>query len=277
MDEVRWEYLRPRDMERRYNACPTVYVPFGSLEWHGYHNPLGVDTIKAHALCLRAARLGGGVVAPGTFWPIGGLPHPWTVRMTEEQVHALAAAIYEQMAHVGFRVVIAVTGHYGIEQVLHIKQAALEVMYRTGLAIYALPEFEVAVDLGYRGDHAAKWETSLIQALFPQLVDMSEAEPQGQPLDGVGGEDPRLHASAELGERAAELIAQRLSAASTRLLGYTQRQRSQFIVACAAQVRVLAAQAWGALRHPQYWEGVQALAVGEDAAAAAAFDSVPNP
>ena len=117
--------------------------------------------------------------------------------MSSELIHELAVAVFQQMAHVGFRVVIAVTGHYGIEQVLHIKKSALEVMYQTGLSIYALPEYEVAADEGYRGDHAAKWETSLTQFLFPELVDMNEAEPADRPMDGVGGEDPRVHASGE--------------------------------------------------------------------------------
>jgi len=275
MSEVRWENLRPRAMEQRVNEYPVVYVPFGSLEWHGYHNPLGVDTIKAHALCLRAAERGGGVVTPPTYWPIGGLPHPWTVRMSEELIHQLAVAIYEQMAHVGFKVVIAITGHYGVEQVLHIKKSALEVMYRSGLSIYALPEYEVAVDKGYRGDHAAKWETSLIQALFPDLVDMNEAEPEGQPLDGVGGEDPRIHASAELGEQTANLIVERLVTVADRLLKDTsQRERSRFIATSASHCQVLEQHKWSAFSVEEYWQAVTAIWQGNYQEAISAFASV---
>lgn len=275
MTEVRWENLRPRAMEQRVNEYPVVYVPFGSLEWHGYHNPLGLDTIKARALCLRAAERGGGIVTPATFWPIGGMPHPWTVRMSEELIHQLAVAIYEQMAHVGFKVIIAVTGHYGVEQVFHIKKSALEVMYRSGLSIYALPEYEVAADEGYRGDHAAKWETSLTQALFPDLVDMSEAEPEGQPLDGVGGEDPRTHASAELGEQMADLISERLVAVADRLLRNTsQRERSRFIAASASHCRVLERHKWGAFSAEEYWQGVTAIWKGNYQEAISAFTAV---
>jgi len=275
MSEVRWENLRPKAMEERVNEYPVVYVPFGSLEWHGYHNPLGLDTIKSRALCLRAAKCGGGIVTPATFWPIGGLPHPWTVRMSEELIHQLAVAIYEQMAHVGFKVIIAVTGHYGVEQVFHIKKSALEVMYRSGLSIYALPEYEVVVDEGYRGDHAAKWETSLAQTLFPDLVDMSEAEPEGQPLDGVGGEDPRIHASAELGERTANLISERLVAVADRLLKNTsQRERSRFIAASASHCRVLERHKWGALSEEEYWRGVTAIWKGNYQEAIGAFSAV---
>jgi creatinine amidohydrolase len=251
-------------MEQRVEDCPVVYVPFGSLEWHGYHDPLGVDTIKAHALCLRAAERGGGVVVPGTFWPIGGMPHPWTVRMSEQLVHELAVAVYEQMAHVGFKVVLAVTGHYGFEQVLHVKKAALEVMYRTGLSIYALPEYEVAVDTGYRGDHAAKWETSLIQALFPHLVDLGEAQSEIEAMDGVLGDDPRIHASPELGKRTAELIADRLVAVAHRLLSETSpRSRSRFIEVSSYHCRVLEQYGREAFKSEDYWRGVTALSLGD--------------
>jgi len=275
MSEVRWENLRPRDMEKRTNELPVVYVPFGSLEWHGYHNPLGLDAIKARALCLRAAEKYGGVVTPATFWPIGGLQHPWTVRMSSELIHQLAVAIYQQMAHVGFRVVIAVTGHYGIEQVLHIKKSALEVMYQTGLSIYALPEYEVATDIGYKGDHAAKWETSLTQFLLPDLVDMSEAEPEGQPMDGVGGEDPRVHASKELGEETAGLIIDRIGAVALRLARETSpRERSGFIAASAAHCRMIENHMWGTLRQEDYWRGVTAIWKGDYSEANAAFGAL---
>lgn len=277
MTEIRWENLRPRDMERRVNQYPLVYVPFGSLEWHGYHNPLGLDTIKARALCLRAAEQGGGIVTPATFWPIGGMPHPWTVRMSEELIHKLAVAIYEQMAHVGFKVVIAVTGHYGVEQILHIKKSALEVMYRTGLSVYALPEYEVVTDKGYRGDHAAKWETSLTQALFPELVDMSEAEPEGKPLDGVGGDDPRIHASAELGEKTADLISERLVEVADRLLKDTSpRERSRFIAASNSHCRVLERHKWRAFSPEEYWQGVESIWKGNYQQAVETFNSVDS-
>jgi len=273
MSEVRWEKLRPRDMEKIVSEFPVVYVPFGSLEWHGYHNPLGLDTIKARALCLRSAEKYGGVVTPATFWPIGGLSHPWTVRMSEELVHSLAVAIFQQMAHVGFKVVIAVTGHYGIEQVYHIKKSALEVMYQTGLSIYALPEYEVVADEGYRGDHAAKWETSLTQYLFPDLVDMSEAEPAEKPMDGVGGEDPRIHASKELGEKTAELIIERLGLIANRLVNETSaRDRSKFISVSDTHCQIIQKHHWACLGNESYWKGVTGIWKGNYDEASGAFN-----
>ena len=43
---------------------PAFAVPVGTIEWHGHHNPLGLDALKAHALCVRAAEQCGGVAMP---------------------------------------------------------------------------------------------------------------------------------------------------------------------------------------------------------------------
>jgi hypothetical protein len=127
-------------------------------------------------------------------------------------------------------------------------------MYQTGLSIYALPEYEVVADEGYHGDHAAKWETSLTQYLFPDLVDMNEAEPPDKSMDGVGGEDPRIHASKELGEKTAELIIERLGLVANRLARNTSaRERSKFISASDVHCEMIHQYSWGCLGNENYW------------------------
>lgn len=39
--EVRYHMLRPKQVVDRRRRCPVVYIPIGTLEWHGLHNPLG--------------------------------------------------------------------------------------------------------------------------------------------------------------------------------------------------------------------------------------------
>lgn len=66
--------------------------------------------MKAYELCLRVAEKAGGVVVPATYWAIGGMPHPRTTRFDASPMGRLFYAIFKQMAHVGFKVVIAITG-----------------------------------------------------------------------------------------------------------------------------------------------------------------------
>jgi creatinine amidohydrolase/Fe(II)-dependent formamide hydrolase-like protein len=40
---VQMQYLRPRQLEGALRRFPVVYVPFGLIEWHGRHLPLGND------------------------------------------------------------------------------------------------------------------------------------------------------------------------------------------------------------------------------------------
>ena len=61
-------------------------------------------------------------------------------------------------------------------------------------------------------DHAAMNETSLVMALRPDLVQMKRlsSDLEEHPL-GLYGKDPRTHASPELGQRAIDIQADRMS------------------------------------------------------------------
>jgi len=56
--------LVPSEFEERFHERPVVYLPLGTLEWHGSHNPLGADFIQAKAILSRAAARFGGMVLP---------------------------------------------------------------------------------------------------------------------------------------------------------------------------------------------------------------------
>ncbi len=62
--EVRYHMLRPAQIVERRKECPVAYIPIGTLEWHGTHNPLGADTLQAEGIAESAARKGGGLVFP---------------------------------------------------------------------------------------------------------------------------------------------------------------------------------------------------------------------
>ena len=205
---------------------------------------LGNDAVKAYELCLRVAAKTGGVVVPATFWAIGGMPQPWTTRFDEELIDKLFYAIFEQLSHVGFKVIVAVTGHYGREQVLVLKREALNFMLRSGTTIYAIAEYEVTADKGYRGDHAGKWEASILWHLRPELVDASRFPKTEGPMNvydhGIMGENPEANASKELGKEIVDTIINRLAETSVRLLRDTSPfQRSMYVAALSRQVQIL--------------------------------------
>src|SRR5437868_5427175 len=70
MREVRWERMFPDELEAAFQVCPVVYFSYGLCEPHGPQNAVGLDALKAHAVCQRAAREHGGIVAPPDYWHI---------------------------------------------------------------------------------------------------------------------------------------------------------------------------------------------------------------
>lgn len=72
--------------------------------------------------------------------------------------------------------------------------------------------WEIALSQGAESntDHAAKWETSNMVFFYPELVEMralgdGPLAPDMKAPDGIGGPDPRKHASAATGRRNVEL------------------------------------------------------------------------
>jgi len=201
--KVRYEELLPEELEEIIRAAPVAYVPLGSLEWHGYHLPLGNDAIKVHEICLCAAKLTGGVVLPPLFCGVGGGHQGYfgSLMVEEEWIKPLLKRQFDLLAEHGVRVIVAVTGHYPGEQVEMVRRAAAAHRAERGAAhVIALPEYEAFPSDPRRGDHAAKWETSILWYLRPDLVDVSRlSDGRPDPLCGIFGEDPREQASVELG------------------------------------------------------------------------------
>ena len=221
---VEYEYLLPYQFSARIEARPLVYIPVGSLEWHGEHMALGNDAIKMHALCCEAARLEGGIVFPPIYY---GIPymvdygrqyaHDANLPMTRAFLRNHLDTTLHSLEQVGFQAAILATGHTCREQRDLMREIARE--YTGAMRVYGTDDMEWADDLDFTSDHAAKWETSILWYLRPELVDVyRQPRDTSVALEGVLGDDPRVHASRELGRAAVEALARDLSALGARLL-----------------------------------------------------------
>lgn len=235
--EVRLEFLRPKEIDEAQAACPTIFQPLGTIEWHGVHNVAGVDSVKAHALCVRAAQRGGGLVSPTLYGGVGGLNQPHTFIMEPENsvfsnlLRPWLEQLCREMARDGFRAVIILTGHYGAAQQIVVRETAVRMSRALAIPVLGTPEYMLAMDVDYTGDHAAWGETSLMMHLYPDTVDLSRlGEP---PHRGVGGRDPR-EASAKDGRRITETIVSRLVVLARNMPTWDSKRLEQFIDAEAA-------------------------------------------
>ena len=198
MTEVQWERMFPDQLEAAFAACPLVYFAYGLCEPHGPQNAVGLDALKAHAVCCRAARIYGGIVAPPDDRHIHeiGLYASWAAEQIGEArpwltavppwIHFKNICYHLRAADaLGFHAAILVTGHYGpnwqdLKTLLDILQPHM------AMRLYGLPDFE-ANHPGYdndgqsTGDHAGKVETSLLWAVEPGYVDVSRFPPEDAP------------------------------------------------------------------------------------------------
>lgn len=239
--EANWglmEQMRPDQLEAVLEEAPIAFVPLGTYEHHGWHLPVGFDAIKVYAISQRVAQRTGGVVLPPFFYGTGGghVDYKWTVILPEEQIRPIIETTLDHLSRFGVRVVVILTGHYPREQVEMVHTLAEEAASRNPHTQYiGLSEAEVTTPLPgdtRRGDHAAKYETSIALALNPawvRLESLREGRDPDQvttpqtprrptpthdpthPLYAIYGQDPREHASSEAGRVIVAGIVDRLA------------------------------------------------------------------
>ena len=222
---VQMQFMRPGQLEKAIRDFPVVYVPFGLIEWHGRHLPLGNDALKAHAILVKAAEQGGGVVYPPVYFH-DGFPRQFLVPVLTE--------LFERLKKTGFRVILGVSGHNVQGQIDMINKALAPVVADGTVTGVGLWEITLSRGSESNTDHAAKWETSNMMFLYPDLVDLSALgdgplAPNMKAPDGIGGLDPRKHASTEVGRRNVGLAAQAIARRAKELLEAlpTNRDSSQ--------------------------------------------------
>ena len=219
-NSVLYVELAPQEFLERLESCPVAYLPLGTLEWHGPHLPLGTDLLEGDALFRLAAEQFGGIVMPGLFlgtdrhvqengvhyygmdvhigaanspkyYPLQQLPGSayWLPDALYDQ---LIEAIVAQLARAGFRVVVGCGHGPSTNQFIALADQMWE-RYQVKLVRPAYGRKEA----GYILDHAGKSETSNIMHFFPELVHMERLPADlNEFAPGMGGEDPRISASA---------------------------------------------------------------------------------
>lgn len=237
MTVYRFEQLFPVEVEARLATMPILVLPLGTLEWHSHHLPLGLDSMVAAGVGERIANRLDAVLAPVSYWAAGGVSYPYTLKLPVSVIEPLLMALFEQFAEMGFRVIVAFTGHFGIEQTLTLKRAAHAVMSRSPVSILPITTYDMIID-HYTGDHAGIGETSLLAALHPDLVRL-DAVPAGAPLDGVLGADPRGAANAEWGSTMLDEIVNAAGSTAQRLLHQNAVERARYHEVSGLLVRVL--------------------------------------
>jgi creatinine amidohydrolase len=210
--EVRFEEMFPWEIADAMAEAPLCYLPLGTLEWHGEHAAVGLDALKAHAVCVRAAQRSGGLVVPPVHWSTdwredlpdgsyltGGIERGERYHvpgnmfwLRPETFHNLLLDIYEAMRRRGFRTIVVLSGHWSIaHNIAAIRRTGEEFRRKhpkTGWLL--LTDQVVASDLHYPVEHAAGGETSLLMAIRPDLVALDKVFETDRSLRPYYAEEP---------------------------------------------------------------------------------------
>jgi creatinine amidohydrolase len=195
--------LRPAQLTRAVRDGVPLLVPAGCVETHGPHMAIGHDTIIVEEVCARVAERVPAVIAPSfdygpTGYALGG-PADGTIDPDYDAFGALAKSVLRNFIEMGFARIYVIIMHQGMD-------APLALAFRKGAAELS---FEHVLDSGYNrgwwadaqtrdavdwgrvqvqplilpaasppagGDHAGYFETSMLLAVRPELVDQQELD-----------------------------------------------------------------------------------------------------
>ena len=191
------EQMTRLQVEAQIQKYPVAILPIGSCEQHGPHLPLATDSILAEALARRISQKTGALVYPTLHFSYSWVWRdiPGTMSISTVQLQSVLTELAGSAQRSGIRLLVFLNGHeannnaikYAIRQAQDVTSVQLLRMFYPGIGEVYETEME-SPTWGSGMFHACEFETSLMLAARPELVDMSLAVaeyPQKPPLYGV--------------------------------------------------------------------------------------------
>ncbi len=180
---VEAKYLSRDAFADRVRRVPAVLLPLGATEQHGHHLPLGVDILLAETLATRIAAKTGTTVLPtmpfGYSWV--WRDSPGTITLKASTIESVIVETAESLAKFGVRHLFLVNGHEANGAAM--KQGARRLQDNPDINVWRLFYPGLSTVMRSHCDseswhgivHACEFETSLMLAVEPSLVDMKKA------------------------------------------------------------------------------------------------------
>ncbi len=162
-----------------------LLLPVGSTEPHGPHSPLATDPIISMAMCLRVARALRDddqvqvAILPDVAYGVTRFTAAWPghIHVEEETLLAFLRDICVSLAEQGLKHVAFVNNHFEPAHVKTLHRAMDKIEERTGNVVGYLDltrkrrAAELTDEVREGGSHAGRYETSIVLAARPGLVD----------------------------------------------------------------------------------------------------------
>jgi len=172
---------------------PVVIIGIGSIEQHGPHLPLGMDSLAVKDIIHKVASRSNSVCVHPC-WP-GYSPHHMgfrgTITFSWETLMGVMMDTIGSLAYHGVKRVIIVNGHGGNTQIMNLvsQQAKREydvmVFVPTGPAGTDLAKKKADRSKRYWDVHSGTNETGTALGLFPELVEMWRVPEDWEPSNSI--------------------------------------------------------------------------------------------
>jgi hypothetical protein len=117
MEKFRYQEMLPNEIVARRERFPAAFIGLGGLEWHSEHLAVGLDALKAEALCDLAAKRSGGFAFP-TLW----YGEPRVTRLMEDADHDTDGRVKSKMGFEKRKFTESYFDQTGEEQIQFYKQ-----------------------------------------------------------------------------------------------------------------------------------------------------------
>ncbi|ORE91044.1 hypothetical protein ATO13_21096 [Stappia sp. 22II-S9-Z10] len=204
MVELEWRRLRADQLREKARQDTIVIVPIGSLEQHGPHCPVEVDSRLVETVAMEtASRLCDreSVLVLPTVWT-GVSEHHMsfggTVSLGYDAFAAVIDGICASLVRHGFKRIVLFNGHGGNDNALRVITDELTPKYGVPITQFtywhaASEPIEEILETQQKLRHACEAETSMMMAVRPELIAedriplaKSNAQPSVEDLVGGG-------------------------------------------------------------------------------------------
>lgn len=178
-DSMLLERITMKDFEQGLKKTRSVIIPFGSVEEHGCHLPLGTDTIHAYELANVVSKMRPVFVAPPVWYGLcrSTSEHPGTLTLTQPTLRILAMELIKSLYSQGLENFILLSGHAGTTHMAALVDASDTVTKElpgVSIAVLSIIDLVNRLEKGLvetKNDaHAGEVETSLMLYLRPDDV-----------------------------------------------------------------------------------------------------------
>lgn len=179
LQENKW-----KDVENYLTKKKTILIPFGSVEQHAHHLPLGTDSFLAQVIAEDVAKQTNTLISPPiwTGWAPHHMAYKGTITLKPETLTSIVEDTCNSLIYHGFEKIILINGHREAN-LPPIKIGMTKVRNKTGAFLCIADPFYINAQKGKELSevepggigHAEELEASQMYYLFPDLCDRDQA------------------------------------------------------------------------------------------------------